>query len=89
MLTVECVETLARVVDPLTGATLLGAAEAQREATGAFRQPDEQPAIDELVDALEAALEPEALQVARERGRRSDVDAAVEEAMAAARSRSA
>jgi hypothetical protein len=73
----------------VTGATLLGAAEAQREVTGAVRQPDEQPAVDELVVALEAALKPEALQVARERGRRTDLDAAVELAMAAARSRSA
>jgi predicted ATPase/DNA-binding SARP family transcriptional activator len=89
VLMVECLETLASVVDPVTGATLLGAAEAQREATGAVRQPDEQPAVDELVAALEAALKPEALAVALERGRRLDLDAAVELAMAAARSRSA
>jgi predicted ATPase/DNA-binding SARP family transcriptional activator len=89
VLTVECLETLAAVVDPVTGATLLGAAEAQREATGAVRQPDEQPAVDALVEALEAALRPEALEVARERGRRTDLDAAVDLAMAAARSRSA
>ena len=89
VLMVECLETLASVVDPVTGATLLGAAEAQREATGAVRQPDEQPAVDVLVDALEAALKPKALAVALERGRRLDLDAAVELAMAAARSRSA
>jgi tetratricopeptide (TPR) repeat protein len=88
-LTVECLETLARVVDPVTGATLLGAAEAQREATGAVRQPDEQPAVDELVAALQAALNPDALEVALERGRRTELAAAVELAMAAARSRSA
>ena len=87
-LTVECLETLAGVVDPVTGATLLGAAEAQREATGAVRQPDEQPAVDDLVAALQAALKPDALEVALERGRRTELAAAVELAMAAARSRS-
>ena len=87
-LTVECLETLASVVDPVTGATLLGAAEAQREATGAVRQPDEQPAVDDLVAALQAALKPDALEVALERGRRTELAAAVELAMAAARSRS-
>ena len=86
--TIECLETLAAVVDPVTGATLLGAAEAEREATGAVRQPDEQPAVDELVAALEAALKPDALEVALERGRRTELGAAVELAMAAARSRS-
>ncbi len=88
VLTVECLETLAGVVDPVTGATLLGAAEAQREATGAVRQPDEQPAVDELVAALQSALKPDALEVALERGRRTEPAAAVELAMAAARSRS-
>jgi hypothetical protein len=88
VLTVECLETLAGVVDPVTGATLLGAAEAQREATGAVRQPDEQPAVDELVASLQGALKPDALEVALERGRRTDLPAAVELAMAAARSRS-
>ena len=43
--TAECLETLAGIAarggDPLTGATLLGAADAYREATGAVRQPDE------------------------------------------------
>lgn len=73
----------------MTGATLLGAAEAQREATGAVRQPDEQPAVDELEHALAAALKPEALAVARERGRRTDLAAAADLATAAARSRSA
>jgi tetratricopeptide (TPR) repeat protein len=87
-LTVECLETLASVVDPVTGATLLGAAEAQRDATGAVRQPDEQPAVDDLVAALQAALKPDALEVALERGRRTELAAAVELAMAAARSRS-
>ena len=86
--TIECLETLAGVVDPVTGATLLGAAEAQREATGAVRQPDEQPAVDEVVARLEAALQPEALAVAHERGRRMEPAAAVELATVAARSRS-
>jgi predicted ATPase/DNA-binding SARP family transcriptional activator len=86
--TIECLETLAAVVDPVTGATLLGAAEAEREATGAVRQPDEQPAVDDLVAALQAALKPDALEVALERGRRTDLGDAVALAMAAASSRS-
>jgi Tetratricopeptide repeat len=49
--TIECLETLAGVVDPVTGATVLGAAEAQREASGAVRQPDEQPAVELAMDA--------------------------------------
>ena len=57
--TVECLETLAGVAaragDAVTGATLLGAADAYREATGAVRQPDEQPFVDATVAALEEA----------------------------------
>ena len=79
--TVECLETLAGVAarggDAVTGATLLGAAEAYREATGAVRQPDEQPFVDATVAVLEAALSPDALTVARDRGRRTDLADAV------------
>ncbi len=92
VLTVECLETLAGVAaragDAVAGATLLGAAEAQREAMGAVRQPDEQPAVDETVAALEHALAADALAVAVERGRRTDLNDAVQLALAAARSRS-
>ena len=80
--TVECLETLAGVAaragDAVTGATLLGAAEAHRAATGAVRQPDEQPFVDATVAALEAALGADPLAVALERGRRTDLDDAVE-----------
>ena len=79
--TVECLETLAGVAarggDAVTGATLLGAAEAYREETGAVRQPDEQPFVDATVAVLEAALRPDALTVARNRGRRTDLADAV------------
>ena len=80
--TVECLETLAGVAarggDAVTGATLLGAAEAYREATGAVRQPDEQPFVDATVAALEQPLRADALAVALERGRRTDLADAVE-----------
>ena len=80
--TVECLETLAGVAarrgDAVTGATLLGAADAYREATGAVRQPDEQPFVDATVAALEEALRSDALAVAVERGRRTDLADAVE-----------
>ncbi len=80
--TVECLETLAGVAaragDAVTGATLLGAAEAYRETTGAVRQPDELPAVDATVAALEQSLRADALAVALERGRRTDLADAVE-----------
>jgi hypothetical protein len=38
----ESLKTLARVVEPRTGAELIGAAEAARAAAGATRQPDEE-----------------------------------------------
>jgi hypothetical protein len=83
--TVECLETLAGVAarggDPITGATLLGAAEAYRHATGAVRQPDEQPLLDATVAALTERLRPDALAVALERGRRTDLAAAVTAAL--------
>ncbi len=92
VLTVECLETLAGVAardgDAVTGATLLGAAEAHREATGAVRQPDELPAVQETAQALEQALQPDALAVALDRGRRTELPDAVELAMASVRSRS-
>jgi hypothetical protein len=80
------VETLAGIAarggDPLTGATLLGAADAYRDTTGAVRQPDERPNIDATVGALTDGLSPDALAVALERGRRTDLTAAVGLALA-------
>ena len=77
----ECLETLAGVAaragDPITGATLLGAAEAYRETTGAVRQPDEREGIDSTIAALTERLSADALAVALERGRRTDLAAAV------------
>jgi predicted ATPase/DNA-binding SARP family transcriptional activator len=79
--TVECLETLAGVAarggDPVTGATLLGAADAYREATGSVRQPDELPLFDATTAALAERLSPDALTVGLERGRRTDLAAAV------------
>jgi predicted ATPase/DNA-binding SARP family transcriptional activator len=84
--TVECLETLAGIAarggDPVTGATLLGAADAYREATGAVRQPDERPLHEATVDALNERLSPDALAVGLERGRRTDLAAAVGLALA-------
>jgi len=83
--TVECLETLAGVAarsgDPVTGATLLGAADAYREATGAVRQPDELPLLDATVAALNDRLSADALAVALERGRRTELFAAVAAAL--------
>jgi len=83
--TVECLETLAgiaaRAGDPVTGATLLGAAEAFRDATGAVRQPDERPVLEATLASLNERLRPDALAVALERGRRTDLDAAVATAL--------
>jgi predicted ATPase/DNA-binding SARP family transcriptional activator len=83
--TVECLETLAgiaaRAGEPVTGATLLGAADAYREATGAVRQPDELPLLDAALAALNERLRPDALAVALERGRRTDLGAAVATAL--------
>jgi hypothetical protein len=84
--TAECLERLAGIAarggDPLTGATLLGAADAYRETTGAVRQPDERANIDATVAALNDRLSPDALAVALERGRRTDLAAAVGLALA-------
>ena len=67
----------ARADDAITGATLLGAAEAYRDTTGAVRQPDERTGIDATVAALTERLSADALAVALERGRRTDLAAAV------------
>jgi len=79
---IECLETLAHVAargdDAVTGATLLGVADAYRDASGAVRQPDDQPFVDTTVAALQAALGADALAVAMERGRRTELADAVE-----------
>ena len=70
---VECLETLAGVAarreEAVTGALLLGAAEATREAAGAVRQPDEMPWILEATTALRATLGEAAFAAAIARGR--------------------
>jgi predicted ATPase/DNA-binding SARP family transcriptional activator len=52
----ESLETLAAVVEPETGAELIGAAEAAREAAGAARQPDEEAWVVEVKARLRDAL---------------------------------
>ena len=59
----------ARREEAVTGALLLGAAEATREAAGAVRQPDEMPWILEATTALRAALGEAAFAAAIARGR--------------------
>jgi len=79
---IECLETLAHVAasggDAVTGAMLLGVADAYRDASGTVRQPDDQPFVDTTVAALQAALGADALAVAMERGRRAELADAVE-----------
>ena len=67
----------ARGGDPVTGATLLGAADGYREATGSVRQPDELPVLEATTTALAERLSADALAVGLERGRRTDLAAAV------------
>ena len=52
----ETLETLAAVVEPRTGAELIGSAEAAREAVGAARQPDEEAWVAEVKASLRGAL---------------------------------
>jgi predicted ATPase/DNA-binding SARP family transcriptional activator len=65
----ECLETLAAVVEPSTGAELIGAAEAAREAAGAARQPDEEAWVVDTKAALRAALGEDAYDAAVRAGR--------------------
>ena len=74
---VECLETVATVVEPESGAELIGAAEAIREAAGAARQPDEEAWVAEAMTTLRAALGEAALAAAVQRGRNLTLTAAV------------
>ena len=56
----ETLETLAAVVEPRTGAELIGSAEAAREAVGAARQPDEEAWVATVKATLRDALGNEA-----------------------------
>ena len=83
---VECLETLAGVAgrrgDAVTGALLIGAAEATREAAGAVLQPDEAPWILAESAAMREALGEAAFAAAVARGRELPVQDAVERALA-------
>ena len=74
---VECLETVATVVEPESGAELIGAAEALREAAGAARQPDEEVWVAEAMAALRDTLGEDALAAAVQRGRSLTLTAAV------------
>ncbi len=52
----ETLETMAAMVDPRTGAELIGSAEAARDAAGASRHPDEETWVVEVKARLRAAL---------------------------------
>ena len=78
---VECLETVATVVEPESGAELIGAAEAIREAAGAARQPDEEAWVAEAMTTLRAALGEAALAAAVQRGRNLTLTAAVTRAI--------
>jgi predicted ATPase len=65
----ESLETLATVVEPQTGAELIGAAEAARDAAGAARQPDEEGWVADAKGVLRAALGDDGFAEAVRRGR--------------------
>lgn len=79
--TIECLEVLAalsaRTGAPVTGAELVGAAEAERERAGVNRKPDERSLFDTTIRELAADLGPEAYARARARGRGRGLDIAV------------
>jgi predicted ATPase len=85
---VECLDTLAGVArrngDAVTGALLLGAGDATREAAGAVRHPDELPWARAETAALRDALGEPAFAAAVARGRELSVDEAVARALAVA-----
>ena len=66
---VESLETVAAIVDPGTGAELIGAAEAAREAADAARQPDEEAWVVETKASLREQLGEDAFATAVQRGR--------------------
>ena len=81
---IECLETVAGQGDALTGAQLMGAAEAARAAAGAIRQPDEAAWVEATTASLRSTLGEEAFEAARADGAALPLEAAVERALAAA-----
>jgi tetratricopeptide (TPR) repeat protein len=79
--TIECLEVLAalsaRTGAPVTGAELVGAAEAERDRSGIARKPDELVVFDTTVRELSEDLGPEAYGRALARGRSRGLDIAV------------
>jgi predicted ATPase/DNA-binding SARP family transcriptional activator len=65
----ECLETLAAVAEPRTGAELIGAAEGARDGAGATRQPDEDAWVTGVKGRLCEALGDEPFAAAVEAGR--------------------
>jgi hypothetical protein len=78
---IECLETVAGQGDALTGAQLMGAAEAARAAAGAIRQPDEAAWVEATTAALRATLGEEAFEAAHAEGAAFPLEAAVERAL--------
>ena len=79
---IECLETVAGQGDALTGALLMGAAEAARAAAGAIRQPDEAAWVEATTASLRSALGAEAFEAALADGAALPLEAAVERALA-------
>ena len=77
----ETLETLAAVVEPRTGAELIGSAEAAREAVGAARQPDEEAWVAKVKATLREALGEEAFAQAVRAGGVLSLTAAVARAV--------
>ncbi len=73
----ECLETLASLVEPRTGAELIGAAEAAREAAGARRPSDEAAWVLDAKAALREALGDDGYATAVAAGRELTLAAAV------------
>ena len=67
--------------DAVTGALLIGAAEATREAAGAVRQPDEMPWILGETATMREALGDAAFTAAVQRGRELTIEQAVARAL--------
>ena len=59
---IECLETVAGQGDALTGAQLMGAAEAARAAAGAIRGPDEAAWVEATTSSLRSTLGEEAFE---------------------------
>jgi hypothetical protein len=81
---IECLETVAGQGDAVTGAQLMGAAEAARAAAGAIRQPDEAEWVEATTESLRSTLGEEAFEAARADGAALPLEVAVERALAVA-----